>query len=394
MNTYPYRTYAEIDLDQMRHNLRQVRRMIGEDCRLMFVLKADAYGHGTPVCARYSEDLVDWYAVATIDEALSIRNAGVEKPVLLFGMLMEQDIPAAVNARLTINACSLAYARRVNSILEGMGESLDCHIKIDTGMNRTGLFARVGRVDRAVAEAGEILNMSRLHTTGIYTHFSCGESSDPGDRLFTQNQYDAFSQVVQALENRGFHLGLRHCTSTCPLLCHPDWKLDMVRVGMLGYGQSMTEEAAREMDLRPILRWCAKVVAILDLEPGESVSYGRIYRTTGREKIAVLSAGYADGYNRSYSNRVRVILGGREVPQCGKICMDYTMANITGMENVQVGDDAVLLGCQDGLCIAPDQLSAAAEYGVNGWTTAQISARVPRIYLRRGEVVETRMLFH
>jgi alanine racemase len=170
--------------------------------------------------------------------------------------------------------------------------------------------------------------------------------------------------------------------------------MDMVRVGMLGYGQSMTAEAAREMDLRPIMRWCAKVVAVLDLEPGESVSYGRIYRTAGREKIAVLSAGYADGYSRSYSNRVRVILGGREVPQCGKVCMDYTMANITGMENVRVGDEAVLLGCQDGLCITPDSLSAAAEYGVNGWTTAQVSARVPRIYLRRGEIVETRTLFH
>lgn len=347
MNTYPYRTYAEIDLDQMRHNLRQVRRMIGEDCRLMFVLKADAYGHGTPVCARYSEDLVDWYAAATIDEALSIRRAGVEKPILLFGMLLDQDIPAAVDARLTVNACSLEYARHVAFILERMGETLDCHIKIDTGMNRTGLYARAGRVDRAAEEAGEILAIPQLHITGIYTHFSCGESSDPEDRLFTQNQYDAFSQVVHVLEERGYHLGLRHCTSTCPLLCHPDWKMDMVRVGMLGYGQSMTAEAAREMDLRPIMRWCAKVVAVLDLEPGESVSYGRIYRTAGREKIAVLSAGYADGYSRSYSNRVRVILGGREVPQCGKVCMDYTMANITGMENVRVGDEAVLLGCQD-----------------------------------------------
>ena len=382
MNTYPYRTYAEIDLDQMRHNLRQVRRMIGEDCRLMFVLKADAYGHGTPVCARYSEDLVDWYAAATIDEALSIRRAGVEKPILLFGMLLDQDIPAAVDARLTVNACSLEYARHVAFILERRGETLDCHIKIDTGMNRTGLYARAGRVDRAAEEAGEILAIPQLHTTGILT--SCGESSDPEDRLFTQNQYDAFSQVVHVLEERGYHLGLRHCTSTCPLLCHPDWKMDMVRVGMLGYGQSMTAEAAREMDLRPIMRWCAKVVAVLDLEPGESVSYGRIYRTAGREKIAVLSAGYADGYSRSYSNRVRVILGGREVPQCGKVCMDYTMANITGMENVRVGDEAVLLGCQDGLCITPDSLSAAAEYGVNGWTTAQVSARVPRIYLRRG----------
>lgn len=166
----------------------------------------------------------------------------------------------------------------------------------------------------------------------------------------------------------------------------------MIRVGMLGFGQSMDEAWAAKMDLRRIMRWCAKVVSVLDLEPGESVSYGRIYKTTGHEKIAVISAGYADGYNRSYSNRARIIISDHIAPQCAKVCMDYTMANVTGLD-VKPGDDAILLGQSETCEVTPDSLSADTEYGVNGWTTCQITARVPRIYVYNGQVVETRMLF-
>ena len=186
MNTYPYRTYAEIDLNKMQHNLRQVRAAIGPDCKLLFVLKADAYGHGTPVCAKYSEELVDWYAVATIDEALSIRRAGVEKPILLFGALQDPEIELAADNRITINSCSLEYSRHVAEVLQRCGKRMDCHIKIDTGMNRTGLFARVGRTDGAVRQAEEIFALEPLHVTGIYTHFSCADSADPEDVAFTQ----------------------------------------------------------------------------------------------------------------------------------------------------------------------------------------------------------------
>lgn len=393
MNSYPYRTYAEIDLDHLQHNLRQVRTLVGSDCRVLFVLKADAYGHGAAMCARYSEELVDWYGVATIDEARAVRTAGVHKPVLLLGRLLDEDLTEAADANITINACSLDYIRHVNDYLGKTGRHIDCHIKIDTGMNRTGLFARPDDWETAVAEAAEIFSLPNVRVTGIYTHFSCGDSSTAEDIRFTEAQYETFCKVTAALEELGCDVGLRHCVSTCPLLCHPDWKLDMVRIGMLGYGQSMSEEWTRRLNLRPILRWYAKVISLLDLGPGESVSYGRIYRTKAPARIAVFSAGYADGYNRSYSNRARVILGGRIVPECGKICMDFAMADVTGVEHVQVGDTALLLGeCEFGT-ITPDSLSAATEYGVNGWTTCQISARVPRIYVYHGEVVETRMLF-
>ena len=391
MNTYPYRTYAQIDLDKMQHNLRQVRSAIGPDCRLLFVLKADAYGHGAPMCAKYSEELVDWYAVATMDEALSIRAAGVKKPVLLFGALQDTEIVQAADCDITINTVSLEYSRHVAQVLQSCGKTIDCHIKIDTGMNRTGLFARVGRTETAVAQAEEIFSLAPLHVTGINTHFSCADSSDPADIAFTDGQYAAFRAVADALQEKGYDVGLRHCTSTCAFLCHPDWKLDMIRVGMLGFGQSMDADWAQRMGLQRIMRWCAKVISVLELAPGESVSYGRIYRTTGHEKIAVISAGYADGYNRSYSNRAGIIINDHLVPQCAKVCMDYTMANVTGVD-VKPGDDAILLGRSQSCEVTPDSLSAATEYGVNGWTTCQITARVPRIYVYHGEIVETRML--
>ena len=149
------------------------------------------------------------------------------------------------------------------------------------------------------------------------------------------------------------------------------------------------------MRISPIMCWHSKIVSVLTLEPGESVSYGRIYRTVGREKIGVISVGFADGYNRSYSNRAQIIVGGEKVRQCGKVCMDFTMVNITGIDNVKEGDDVILLGeNKAGLCITPDSLSSITEYGVNGWTTCQISSRVPRVYIYNNEVVEMRMLFH
>ncbi|MFQ9826166.1 MAG: alanine racemase [Oscillospiraceae bacterium] len=221
MNTYPYRTYAEIDLNKMQHNLRQVRAAIGPDCKLLFVLKADAYGHGTPVCAKYSEELVDWYAVATIDEALSIRRAGVEKPILLFGALQDPEIELAADNRITINSCSLEYSRHVAEVLQRCGKRMDCHIKIDTGMNRTGLFARVGRTDGAVRQAEEIFALEPLHVTGIYTHFSCADSADPEDVAFTQRQYEAFAAVAEALQEKGYDVGAAALHEHVPVFVPP-----------------------------------------------------------------------------------------------------------------------------------------------------------------------------
>ena len=225
MNTYPYRTYAEINLNKLEDNLRQVRKFVGDKCKIMFVLKGDAYGHGTPVCAKFSERLVDGFAVATIEEALSVRCVSSEKPVLLLGALQnDSDVIAAADKKITISAYSLDYMHRVNQ---------------------------------------------QVRVAGIYTHFSCADNLDPDDVRFSQGQYSTFNSVLKALEKKGYNLGIKHCVSTGPLLRHPDWKMDMVRIGMLGYGQSIDEAHAAEMGISPIIRWHSKVVSILNLDPGE-----------------------------------------------------------------------------------------------------------------------------
>lgn len=390
MRTYPYRTYAEIDLNNLQHNLRQIRAFVGEACRIMFVVKADAYGHGTPMCAKYSEPFVDWYAAATLDEALSIRRAGVKKPILLFGILQDRDIAAAANARITASVGSVRYAGRLAAALDRQGLEMDCHLEFNTGMNRTGIFTREDCIAQAAETARSIYAIPALHVTGCYMHFSCGDNHDPADAAFTERQHRAFGQVLHALERGGYAPGLRHCVSTGPLLLHPDWKMDMVRVGMLGYGYSISPETAAQLDLHPIMRWCAKIADIEELDAGESVSYARLYTTSGKERIAVISVGYADGYNRCYTNRAPMVIRGKPVTECGKICMDFAMANVTAIPDAAIGDDVLLLGEDGAHMVCADSLSALMEYGVNGWTTCQITARVPRIYVLDGEVVGIR----
>lgn len=391
MRTYPYRTYAEIDLNRLQHNLKQVRAFVGEACRIMFVVKADAYGHGTPMCAKYSEPFVDWYAAATIEEALSIRRMGVKKPILLFGILQDQDIIPAANAHITASVGSIPYAERLATVLDQHRLTMDCHIEFNTGMNRTGIFTRETCIPQAAEAACRIYAIPALHVTGCYMHFSCGDSHDPSDAAFTERQHSAFLQVLQALDQKGCAPGLRHCVSTGPLLLHPDWKMDMVRVGMLGYGYSISPETAAQLDLHPIMRWCAKIADITELDANESVSYARLYQTRSKERIAVICVGYADGYNRSFTNCAPMIIRGKTVAECGKICMDFAMANVTDIPDAAAGDDVLLLGEDGQHIIRADTLSALMEYGVNGWTTCQITARVPRIYVFNGKVIDIRI---
>ena len=184
MNTYPYRTYAEIDLNKMQHNLRQVRAAIGPDCKLLFVLKADAYGHGTPVCAKYSEELVDWYAVATIDEALSIRRAGVEKPILLFGALQDPEIELAADNRITINSCSLEYSRHVAEVLQRCGKRMDCHIKIDRHEPHGAVCPRGPHGRRGAAGRGDLCFGAAACDGHLYAFFLRGQCGPGGRGLY------------------------------------------------------------------------------------------------------------------------------------------------------------------------------------------------------------------
>lgn len=219
MHEYPYRTSAEIDLNKLQRNLQRLRALIGPDCRIMEVMKADAYGHGLRVCAEYAAPYVDWFAAATLEEALAVRAAAPHTPILIFGGLLDPEIIQAAQHGLTINVFSLQYASHVQALLQPMDLQIDVHIKVDTGMNRLGLHARPGHCAQAVSDAAQICALDRLHVTGIYTHFACADSTDPSDSAFTDAQFAAFQEVCSGLEALGIDPGLRHCASTGRSAC-------------------------------------------------------------------------------------------------------------------------------------------------------------------------------
>lgn len=388
----PFRTCAQVDLDAMERNFCRVRGLLAPGCQIMAVLKADAYGHGLRACLPACEPHVTHYGVATLEEALALREEGTQKEILIFGAVDPAQMELAARQRLTLNLFSAEYAAAAAGAGLRAGVPVRGHIKLDTGLNRTGLRCRVGQEEQAAQAAAALYALPGLEVRGIYTHFACPDSPDPGDQAFTQSQFAAYQRTCQLLQARGVRLGLRHCASTGAILLLPHTHLDMVRTGMLQYGQSISEESIRQLGLEPILQWQARIVETHWVQPGESVSYGRLFRAQKPTRVAVVAAGYGDGYPRRLSGRAQALLGGRRVPVLGKVCMDYLMVDATDVPGAQAGDLVTLLGRDGEACISPNELCALTD-GVIGEVTCAISARVPRVYLRGGREIARRCAF-
>lgn len=378
MSNY-YRNYVQVDLEKIRKNCITVHGLLGDSCRLMTVLKANAYGYGIRECALCCENETDLFAVATLEEALEMRSAGVEKPILIFGPVDVEEMDAVCQEDLILTLSSLEYATAVQVHCRQIGRQVRCHIKVDTGLNRMGIRCHMHEMSRSIDEARAIFAMPELLIEGTYTHFACASSPDPDDQAFTQGQFDIFMAFCNKLEDQGLKPGLRHCCSATGILSHPEMHLDMVRTGMLVLGQSISNESKNSLGLETALTWRARVLQVRDIAANESIGYNRMYRTDHPIKVAVLAAGYADGYKQNYSNKTRILLHGQYAPVLGSICMDYLMVDVSEIEGVRTGDYAVLIGVDGENEITPmelGQLNGTA----SGDVTCAISARVPRVY--------------
>ena len=387
MNKIEYRTWAEVDLSKLQRNLQRLRDVLGPDHKIMQVLKADAYGHGLRMCARYAAPHVDWFAVATLPEGLVAREEAPDTPILIFGALLDTEVIEAAKAGLTINVFSVDYARHVAELVRQEGLTIDVHIKVDTGMNRLGLTARVGQIQEAVKQAEEIFSMEELRVTGIYTHFACADTDDASDEAFSRDQFQAYMDVCDTLKAKGLDIGVRHCASTGGLQCYPEFRMDMVRVGMWALGQNIGEEATVNCGLEPIMKWYSRIIDIRPVAEGDTVSYARTYQTDRPSRMAVVSVGYADGYSRAYSNKTNAIIRGKRVPLRGRICMDFLFADVTDLPEASVGDPVMLLGRDVDQWISPDSLLSYIMGNTNGGVTAEINFRVPKVYLFDGKIV-------
>ena len=373
------RTYVKVDLDAICENGKIAKKLFA-DQKILSVLKADAYGHGIEGVVPAYETFTDWYAVATFEEAMEIR-AHSAKPILLFGPVPEDKMVSAAKAELTFTVGSAEYAQRLNLVVSNANCHALCHLKIDTGLNRSGIRWR--EKESAMHVIRQIRSLSNLDFTGTYTHLACGEGQEDWEIAHTRLQMERYLACCAAMEQEGYSLGLRHCVSTGGALVNPGYRLDMVRLGMLPMGMSYSDESVRELGLKQALTWYSYVAQIEDAAAGEPISYGCTFRADKPMRVGIVTCGYADGYRRAYSNKAQVIVGGKRVAVLGRVAMDYTMIDLTDVADAEVGMEVIMLGSDGDNWISPQALSPYGE-SVSGEVTCAISRRVPREYVWEG----------
>ncbi|MBP3654479.1 MAG: alanine racemase [Oscillospiraceae bacterium] len=366
------RTWAEISLGNLEHNVRNMQAQLPEGCRYLGVVKANAYGHGAvPVAKRLEEIGVTNMAVACYDEAVQLREAGITAQLLILGpspAFLAKDIAVLGDVCQAVGSLSLAQA--MSAEMDGSGLTLPIHLKLDTGMSRTGFSVMQHGALEAAAQA---MALPGLDAQGVFTHFAV---SDELGNDFTAEQFLRFTRSVSWLEETsGKKFALRHCTNSGAMVNYPEMYLDMVRPGIAQYGLYPASEHGA-LDLKPVMKLMTRVAEITDHLPGDTVSYGRTYTCERPHRFAVLPIGYADGLHRALSNQLEVVIGGEKARQCGRICMDMCMVDITDLPGVQIGDPVEIFGGEQSVD-ALAELAGTISYEL----LCAVSPRVPRVYV-------------
>ena len=365
------RTWAEIRLDHLAHNYKTLRALTPDDCKFLAPVKANAYGHGSIPVSHHLADLgADYLAVACVAEALELRETGIALPILNFGYACPKDAKVLAQNRISQTIFSLEMAETLSYALAGTGLTLPVHIELDSGLGRLGFPCR----NREPLDALTAMGLPHLDIQGIFTHFAVADT----DNIYTLEQLDFFQTAVDWLEAQsGRKIPLRHAAGSGGVLRLPNTHLNMIRPGISFYGLPPAPDI--EADLRPVMSLKTRIIQLRPFAGGESVSYGRMYETSDAQTIAVAAIGYADGLHRGLSGRMDMLINGQRASQVGRICMDFSMLDVTGIEKVSVGDPATVFGTDK------DETLSVAEHAAEIGTISYellcaVSARVPRIY--------------
>ena len=372
--------WAEIDLEAIAHNTQELRRRIGGRSELLAVVKANGYGHGAvPVAREALANGAQRLGVACVDEGIQLRRAGVTAPILILGYTPCWEAERVVQNRLIPTVTTRQFALALARFSTELGTVTPAHIKVDTGMNRLGL-----RPGEAAEFADAIRTLPGIHVEGIYTHFA---TADEAEKSFTERQFRDFLRTSEAVE----WIEVRHAANSAAILDRPEMLLDMVRPGISVYGCYPSKHVSRSLGIRPSLQLKSTIGRIQELEPGETVSYGRTWAASHPSRIALVTIGYADGLPRRLSNRGVVLIRGKRAPIVGRITMDWCMADVTGIPEASLNDEVVVIGRQGEEEITADEVAEMADT-ISYEILCGISARVPRLYKRDGDVVSVRSL--
>ena len=368
------RAWAEIDLNALVNNYHTLQKAAG-GAKMMCVIKGDAHGHGAvPLGLALAKEGADAFGVAALSEGIALRKAGIEQPVLVLGWTPAALADQLAAYRLTQSILDEEYANELNAACKGLDAPLDVHIKLDTGMTRTGIFAQKDHKKAAEAVC-RIDTLPNLRITGIFTHFAVADV--PEKDGFTEWQRGNFCAVLDEMKRLGFDKDIvRHASNSAGILFHPDCRFDMVRAGVALYGFDPTNGEDGIEGITPILTLKTHVAQVKDIPKGAKISYGCIYEAPRDMTIAVAAAGYADSYPRALSGKgAWAVINGQKAPQVGRICMDMCMFDVTGLD-VRRGDEVILYG-NGGMTL--EQVTNLTG-GINCETTSLLTNRVARIY--------------
>lgn len=375
--------WAEINLDHLAHNIREVRRVVQSGCSIAAVIKADGYGHGAVSIAKTLLDNgADRLAVAILSEAVQLRKAYPEPEIMILGATPGDQAEVVIANRLIQTLFDMDTAEAFNETALAMGQKARVHIKLETGMSRIGMLPTV----ETAAQIQEIASLPGIEVEGVFTHFAV---ADELDKTATCEQILKFRNVINVLEARGLQIPLKHVSNSAGIIDLRTGDMDMVRPGIMLYGLYPSGYVSHDdVKLKEVMTLKARISHVKQLPPGTGVSYGHTYFTRGEEKIATLPIGYADGFSRMLTGKASVQIQGRRVPVVGRICMDQCMINVTGLD-VKPGDEVTLFG-GDG----PEKIwieDMADWLGTNTHEViCRIDKRIPRVYTQSGSVVNIR----
>ena len=372
----PYlRTWCEVDLRAIRQNMINIRKKAGQGPKVMAVIKADGYGHGAAEIGQYIYDEADYFGVATIEEAVELREAGIDKPILVLGYTSPSLYGQNLKYDVEQTVYTMEAAEKISEEAVKSGRTARIHIALDTGMTRIG----VSPDEKGLAFVQAVQRLPGISVVGLFSHLSC---ADMADKTYTREQLARFDFFVELLEKNHISIPVKHVCNSAGIMELDDHRYDMVRAGIILYGLYPSEEVRKEaLELAPAMEWKTHVVNIMEPEMNRGISYGATYVTDHPCRIATISIGYADGYPRSLSNKGWVLIHGKKAPIVGRVCMDQTMVDITDIPDVKMEDVVTLIGRDGEERISVEDM-ADLSGSFNYEFVCDVGQRVKRIYLR------------
>lgn len=371
-------TWAEINLDNLKNNISEVRRVTDKNSLITAVVKADGYGHGAlGIIETLLNNGADRLAVATINEALQIRKKFKEVDILILGYTANNFYKELIENNITQTIYDYDQAQFFNKKAKEINKELTIHIKVDTGMHRLGFHWKND------SDIEKIYKLDNLNVEGIFTHFA---KADEKDKSFTVKQFNRFNSIINDLENKEINIPIKHISNSAAIIDLPEFSYNMVRAGIMLYGLYPSDEVSKDnVNLKPVMEFKTKISSIKQIKKGQGVSYGLIYKADHNQRIGALAVGYADGFTRLLTSKGEVLVGSKRKKILGRICMDQCMIDLSN-KKAKIGDEVSLFGGSRDNAISVDEV--ANKIGtINYEIVCMVSKRVPRVYLKDSKIV-------